>query len=373
MTEKSRNTLVGGFVLSALVVLCVLMVWFGEAPDWLGSGDWVLRIVGVRELAGISESSPVTMGGVQIGRVQGIGFANLDRPDQGVVIFTRIQQQYSVPRGTMARVYGATLGFGMGHVDLVVTPGLPGPPLDRDYAEIPGEMRSVIGEFISKEMLGTFERTIREIGDLAEQATPVMRNLTQLLEHRSVSDIEAPGALERGLTANLSTVVERLESILAHADQILGDPKVQEEVKHAVHDLHETAMQLKVTVELWTDESRRLSDNLNSAVDRTEQNLDRTFTRLNQGLDHLDAASKSMAGLARQVEEGQGTMGLLARDERLYEAAVITMQRFGELAATMQRIAGKIEEDGYITVGQATPIGTFTKKFPVSTQAEQQD
>jgi hypothetical protein len=72
-----------------------------------------------------------------------------------------------------------------------------------------------------------------------------------------------------------------------------------------------------------------------------------------------------MAGLARHVEDGKGTMGLLARDERLYEAAVITMQRFGELAATMQRIVGKIEEDGYITVGQATPIGTFTKKFPV--------
>ena len=59
----------------------------------------------------------------------------------------------------------------------------------------------------------------------------------------------------------------------------------------------------------------------------------------------------------------------LARDERLYEAAVLTFDRLGELVSTLQRIAGKIERDGYITIGQATPVGTVTKDFPLEQPA----
>ena len=69
------------------------------------------------------------------------------------------------------------------------------------------------------------------------------------------------------------------------------------------------------------------------------------------------------------VQDGQGTMGLFARDARLYEAAVLTLERFSELMASLRRITGKIEEDGYITIGQTTPVGTFTKKFPVGQRA----
>ncbi len=73
--------------------------------------------------------------------------------------------------------------------------------------------------------------------------------------------------------------------------------------------------------------------------------------------------------MLRQVSEGEGTAGLLARDARLYEAAVLTFERLGELTATLQRIAGKIERDGYITLGRQTPVGTVTKDFPLEQQS----
>ena len=74
MNETSRNFWVGLFVVLSLGALGVLMVWFGEAPSWLGSGEWTLRIEGVKELRGIGDGSPVTLNGVEIGRVNRLEF-----------------------------------------------------------------------------------------------------------------------------------------------------------------------------------------------------------------------------------------------------------------------------------------------------------
>ena len=107
---------------------------------------------------------------------------------------------------------------------------------------------------------------------------------------------------------------------------------------------------------------------MNSGIDRTEQNLDRSFVNLNRFLEDLDEAATSLATALRSVAEGHGTAGLLVRDERLYEAAVLAIERFGAVMANLEVITGKIKDDGYIVVGQA-PTGLLKKRFPVGTQA----
>lgn len=369
MKESTRNLLVGLFVVGALAVLGVLMVWFGEAPTWLGGSEWTLRITGVQELSGIGEGTTVHLNGVEIGRVKALEFENPERPDQGVAIVAGIKNSYSIPRGAHARIYGATLGFGTGRIDICVPPGVPVEPLETVGAAIPGEMHYMFRELISQELLSTLERTLAHIGDLAAAATPVADNLAELIEQRAVADVSRPGAAERGITANLSTVVERIDNLAANINEVLGDENVQDDVKTAVSDLKSATTELKDTIALWKAESQKIGDNFNAGIDRTEENLAESFVKLNDVLDNLDDAASSLAGTLRQVSEGQGTAGLLARDERLYEAAVLTFDRLGELVSTLQRIAGKIERDGYITIGQATPVGTVTKDFPLEQPA----
>ncbi|MGD2109463.1 MAG: MlaD family protein [Phycisphaerae bacterium] len=365
MKETTRNLLVGVFVLAAMIVFGVMSVWFGETPSWLRRAEWTLRIKGVEGLSGINEASPVNMNGVQIGRVQSLEFKDPQRPGLGVEIVTRIKDQYTVPEGAHARVYGATLGIGTGHVEIVVDPEAHGEPLDREVAAIPGEMRSVIGEMISKELIGSVERTIVHIGNLAEAATPVADNLATLLEERTVADVTVPDAAGRTPQPNLSTVVERIDKLVAHVNAVLGDEHVQGEVKAAVSDLKTATEGLRETVAIWQRESMRVSENVNTGIDRTEEQLEESFARLHRVLGNLDDASTSLARVLRDVEEGKGTAGLVVNDARLYEAAVLSFERLAEAVGTLQRILGKIEEDGYINVGKVTPVGTITKKFPV--------
>ncbi len=367
MKEPIRNFLVGLFVLGAIFVLGVLMVWFGEAPSWLGGSEWTLRIAGIEGLSGIGEGSEVNLNGVQIGRVSNLEFEDPQRPDHGVVVVTRIKKVFSVPRGAVARVYGAMLGFGTGHIDIVIEPGVNLTPLDteRTDIQIPGKMHSIIGELISKDFINSVERTITHIGDLAASATPVSDNLAKLLDQRSVADVGEPGAEARGITPNLSTAVERIDDLAAHLNAVLGDENVQADVKATVDDLKNATAALRETVELWKTESQKVSDNVNAAIARADRNLDQSFVKLNDVMENLSDAAKTLAGLLHEISEGKGTAGLLARDERLYEAGVVALERFGELIGTFQRIAGKVERDGYIPIGAKTSLGTFKENLPV--------
>ncbi|MCH7807869.1 MAG: hypothetical protein IIB60_01485, partial [Planctomycetes bacterium] len=151
---------------------------------------------------------------------------------------------------------------------------------------------------------------------------------------------------------------------------VLGDESLKEDVKGAVRDLRDASKEVKATVTLWKTESRKLADNAGAAIDRTEENLDRSFAKLNDVLEGINDASRSLAGVMLAVEQGKGTAGLLARDERLYEAAVLALGRFNELIGTLQQIFGKIEQDGYIDLNLSgvSPLGNIKKRYPVGSQ-----
>ena len=103
MTETERNLWVGIFVVVSILVLGTLMIWFGEAPDWMGGNEWTLRITNVSELRGIDAGSAVQLNGVEVGRVKGLEFIDAKRPDYGAEIVARIKEPYVIPSGAVAR------------------------------------------------------------------------------------------------------------------------------------------------------------------------------------------------------------------------------------------------------------------------------
>jgi ABC-type transporter Mla subunit MlaD len=362
MTEPARNFWVGGFVVVSIIVIATLMAWFGETPEWLGGNEWTLEIVRVRELRGIQPGSPVNLNGVEIGRVKALEFMNPKRPDEGVTIVTRIRDQYTIPEYATARVYGATLGIGTGHVDILVEEGKGDyPPLPKKDARIKGEMRSIINEIITKDMVDAVERTVTNFGNFADAATPAAKNLAALLDRRTVAEVSESGT---ALQPNLATVVERLDALVASLNVVLGDVNVQGDLKAVVHDLKSATTELRETMELWRSSSQQIADNLTTGIDKTEENLERSFVKLNELLDNLDAGAKSLATSLQVVADGRGTAGLLVSDARLYEAALLSIQRFGEAAATAERLLSKFERDGGITIGTLNS-GPFTKKFQI--------
>jgi ABC-type transporter Mla subunit MlaD len=225
-------------------------------------------------------------------------------------------------------------------------------------------MRNIISEYIPPEMVASVQRTIDNIGTFAAAASPVANNLSKLLEPRTVAQVAAP---DSQLQANLSTVVERLDAFVGNLNEVLGDAEVQDDVKSVVRDVKQSAEEFRGMVAQWKSDTGKLVENLNTSIDHTEANLDRSFGSLNDVLQNLDGAATSLAKALTAVAEGQGTAGKFIRDERLYEAAVLSMQRFGESMATLDRVLRQIEAQGYFRIGTPTS-GPLNKEFPLPTQ-----
>lgn len=370
MKEGTRNLWVGVFVITSFGVLGGMMFLFGEAPSWLGGSEWTLRITDVSELNGLSEGGPVLLNGVEIGRVKRLEFEDPTRPHQGVVIVAGIKNTFTVPEGAVARVYGVMFGLGAGHVEIICEPVSGVEPLGREMAAIQGSMGNAFGEWISAEFLTSVETAVQNIGDLAGATEPVMQNLHALSEQRSVAEVDRPGPAGQKPVPTISTVVERLDGLLASLDKVVGDELVQSNAIGAVSDLRSAASELRRAIQVFGVETRRTSENLNTGIDDTKQNLQESFVVLNRTLENLDDGLTTLARLLRHVESGEGTAGRFIHDDRLYEAAVISLERFGELAATLQRMLGKAEDDGYITIGKATPIGILRRNVPLGEIAE---
>jgi len=205
---------------------------------------------------------------------------------------------------------------------------------------------------------------VTNIGNLTHEWTPVGTNLAHMFEPRPIADVSAPDAAARGITANLSTAVERIDRLVTHLNNVLGDEAVQGDVKEAVRNLKSASESLRDTMAAWQEDSRRVAENINQGVDRTEEHLDASFTRLQSVLENLDDSSRRLSEVLGRVADGEGTAGLLVRDARLYEAAVLSLQRLSDVMENLLIITGKIRDDGYIVVGQA-PSGILRKRFPV--------
>ena len=362
MKEYTRNVLIGVFVLAALACLGLMLVWFGESPAWLSSNEWQLKIGPVHGLRGIGQGTTVQLNGVEIGRVATVDLRNPARPDRGVTVTALIKRQYTIPQGSYAKLYGAAFGFGAGRVDIMVQPDTQMPPEPTDgTAEIMGEASNVLSEIVTEELRDSINRMIDNIGNLAHHATPVAEDLHNMLQERSVEQVDA-----EGMVANLATAVQRFDHMIGNLNTVLGDTEVQGDVRQVASDLADASAEIKNLVGLWKQETERTSDNVNDGIDRVEGRVDLALNKLITVIDNLDESTRQLNHIMQAVTTEDGTVGRLVNDPRLYEAGVVSLERLSELIGTLQRVFGKIEEDGYIRVGQTTAIGTFTKDIPVN-------
>ncbi|MCH7592524.1 MAG: hypothetical protein IH989_07080, partial [Planctomycetes bacterium] len=274
-------------------------------------------------------------------------------------------------QSAVARVYGATLGFGSGHVDIICEPVGGVEPLDRELADIPGTMSSAFGDLISSEFITSIETAIQNIGSTAAATTPVMENISALTQPRSAADVDNPDTPADQAHPTVATVIERVDDLLAGLNAIVTDETVQGDVKSALSDLHEAATGLREAISAFEAETRRTSQNLNAGIEDTKENLDKSFVALNTSLGSLDDGLSTLARLLRHIESGEGSAGRFVNDDRLYEAAVLALERVGELAGTLQRIFGKVERDGFLTIGKNTPVGFLSRDVPVPELVEE--
>ncbi|HUU85793.1 MAG TPA: MlaD family protein [Phycisphaerae bacterium] len=365
MSEYKRNLMVGVFMLAGLAVLGGLLVLFGETPSWLGGAEYELTI-SFHEVEGVSQGMPVFLNGLQVGRVGQLAFADARHPGMGVQVTALIKDTYFIPRGSTGRVFANVFGLGRGHIE-IIGPDVETQPLDPKSAEILGEMGNPFEGLVPEDLMFSLDKTVQHMGNLFEAARPVADDLHELFRIRRINEVDDPMAEAQKITANLFTVVQRLDRTLKHFNEVLGDPKVKSAIVQAIENVEsmtadgrETFASLRETAARVQQDLTQVGTELNSLVGDANTGINEIRAHLIPALETMSKVAENLNSASRDLSEGQGTAGMILRDPRLYEAMLLSVQRITDAVDKLRRLLEKFEQQGYIEFKAHEAVGPFS-------------
>ncbi len=254
---------VGVLLVVSFFALILGVAWIsGRQPG----GDRLVVYALAPEAAAVTQGTPVTLLGVEVGSVRRVW---LRQDHVGFELVVTFQGQ--LPRDTRGEI--KTSGFLGANV----------------LALIPGVSTELLAS--GDTITATPAPGLNELaGTLGDQAGRVLEQTRMLLSDSLISNVHsAAGSLAAGME-DVQVLLDREATALQ---------ELIESLNKAAGKLAEAAA--------------------SPEIDRTLANIDTLTTRLAAAGDDLDSASQSLASILRKVDEGDGTLGKMVNDGELYD------------------------------------------------------
>ncbi len=162
------------------------------------------------------------------------------------------------------------------------------------------------------------------------------------------------GAYSPGLTeamAQLGVVLDDVGTIVSRVELILQEQEIVEPLQETVRLLRDVSAELQgMLAENRTDirssvqNFRSLSANLDSVIRENRTGVDSTVARaaeataqFDRTMERLDETIRSLQEVVQRVEQGEGTLGRLSRDEELYQELLTTTQSLNEILLDVRK------------------------------------
>ena len=239
-----------------------------------------------KDVSGLSQSSPIYANGFRVGVVKEVIF-DYSNPES-VKVAVNVDKQLNMPEGTSAEIVSDVLG----NVQVNLLFG------DNKGRQL--EPGAVIEGEINEGALGQVKKMIPTIEKILPKLDSIMTNLNVLLTDpavaQSLHNVET-------VTANLTTSTRQLNMLMG---------------------------QLNRDVPAMTQRAGRLMDNANMVAENlTKVDVEQTMRKVNATLDNVQQFTE-------QLNSNNGSLGLLMRDQSLYNNLNSTMQSADSLLINLR-------------------------------------
>lgn len=262
---------------TAVLVLAsiTLFIWgysYLKGKDLLT--DYKVLYVQYDNVEGLTVSSPVTISGLNVGKVSKI---TIDNTSGKVTVEMQISSDFPIKKSSVAEIYAPNP---IGGKQIAILPG-------KDSAD------AVTGDtLISSSKLGLTDEVARQIVPLKDKITKLLDNANVMLESvNQVLDAKTKENLQNSL-ANLNETIAQFKGASTQMNSLLADNKSK---------INGTM----TNIEKATANFSKVSDSL------AKVNIGPTIKNLQKTLENVD---KMMA----DMQAGKGTMGKLIKDDALY-------------------------------------------------------
>ncbi|MDI9257116.1 MlaD family protein [Flavobacterium sedimenticola] len=259
-----------------LVIASILLfIWgysFLKGRDLLSSYN--KYYVKYDNVDGLSASSPVTINGLVVGKVNSIEL----QKDWTSLVELQVKGDFGIPKNSVAELYS------------------PGPIGGKQIAILPNTTTQEVaqsGDFLkSGSKLGLTEEVSKEIKPIKDKLNLVLENANKML-------VNINQVLDEKTKQNLRSSLENLNATLAEFKQ------TSESVNTMIADNKGRINSTLANVEKTSANMGKISDSLAKAnIGQTVKNLEKTLANVDK--------------ILADMQSGKGTLGKLAKDETLY-------------------------------------------------------
>lgn len=306
MTYSKNSLLPDEAKLGMVFLLAIIIFVWGlfYLKEWRVTGDTYLVDVRLSSAVGVKSSDPILVGGVRIGKVEAVSLDDLTP-----IVTLRIDEPYEIPVDSQVEVISRS---------------------------VMGEKSINIRKGISSELIppgGTIQGTTAPgISDMFTQVDSVTVNMRDLLKNAN----------------------------------ILLDPEREKSIKSSLAGVHDLTVELRNTLKRESTQINRVVANMDSLVtnvrdlseterakvSNTLDNLEVTSGRLSSMMDELQTTTTALDNIITRLDRGEGTIGRLLQDERLYEDAVRVAGKMDRLVTNLDELVVDLRSNPsrYVTV-----------------------
>jgi len=307
--QRKRNITVGIFVIVGICALVWLIVKFGELPTTvrkLGSFEIFVRFP---KADGVQKGTPVQFCGYQIGSVTKVmaprPLENLfthRKYHQTQVILSINKRFANIPSNVDVKLIKR--GLGSSYIQLKVEPEkLPPPPKDPNRPET---------KFLHDKM--------------------VMQGTTGIASEFFPAETQQ----------KLDQLVGSLNTLVGSANQVLGDKKNQKNIRNTLANLSEATSQAKKSLE----EFERFSSAGADTLQKADKKLNQITVAMVDTTGNLNKVLTESRLILSKINQGQGTMGKMFNDGRLYENLLENTEQIKLLIEELKNFMARAREKG---------------------------
>jgi phospholipid/cholesterol/gamma-HCH transport system substrate-binding protein len=242
-----------------------------------------------KDVGGLQKANPVTVNGMNVGRVRDMYFSGDTRPD--VVVELLLTNSLNIPKNSKAKITSSDL-LGSKAVELNLGDAL-------DFAESGDTLLSEVAESLKDEI----DRHLKPIKSRAESIMATVDTVLIL-----VNSLFTEGNIDNisKTISNLSNSFENLSSTTGMIDTLLTGQRTRME------RILENIEYLTLTFRNNEDNFNEILGNLSSMSDSLAQiHFSETMMNVNQSVERL-------ASVTQKISEGTGSLGMLINNDTLY-------------------------------------------------------
>lgn len=323
MPGYRRNFLVGLVVLGALVVLAWMVLRFGGTiGQAFAPANTPVYFISDRA-DGLAEGSPVLYRGVIVGKVAGI---KRNSDNLGVRIDAMLDDQPPLPSNLRGIIKTQSFLGAAGAVSLELTNGKPEgrlapnteiklsfvglDVLPPEYTELATELRLAVIQFRESGIINNVNTQVSKVGQLVDS----VRGITDDQKFRS--DLKAAADGLHRATEDAARVAARFNEISAKLE------KVTDEAGGAVTDARVT-------------------------INKTQGHIDDLARQVTSRVEQMAKLLETFQSISAKVDNGDGTVGLLVNDPKLYMSLVETSEKLNVTVSDLSRLVQQWEQEGF--------------------------